>query len=72
MDEIPGSADLGETVQRRSRHSFRRADDIHRQPTGHASPTRDTTATITMWISSNTDIGDVIAGDPSRTLQSGI
>jgi PAS domain S-box-containing protein len=61
--------DLTETVQRWShalatgepfelQHRFRRADGIHRWHLSRASPMRDATGTITMWISSNTDIDD--------------
>jgi PAS domain S-box-containing protein len=61
--------DLAETVHHWShslaagepfelQHRFRRADGIHRWHLSRASPMRDTTGTITMWISSNTDIDD--------------
>ncbi|MGA8810753.1 MAG: PAS domain S-box protein [Thermoanaerobaculia bacterium] len=61
--------DLAETVRRWShslatgepfelQHRFRRADGIHRWHLSRASPMRDTNGTITMWISSNTDIDD--------------
>jgi PAS domain S-box-containing protein len=61
--------DLAETVHRWShslatgepfefQHRFRRADGIHRWHLSRASPMRDTNGTITMWISSNTDIDD--------------
>jgi PAS domain-containing protein len=51
--------DLAETVQRWSRHRFRRADGIHRSNLSRAWPMRDTKGTITTWISSNTDIDEV-------------
>jgi len=61
--------DLVETVQRWShslatgepfelQHRFHRADGTHRWHLSRASPMRDTNGTITMWISSNTDIDD--------------
>jgi PAS domain S-box-containing protein len=71
--------DLAETVHRWShslatgepfefQHRFRRADGMHRWHLSRASPMRDTGGTITMWISSNTDIDDQkrIEGDLSR------
>jgi len=74
--------DLVETVQRWShslatgepfefQHRFRRADGTHRWHLSRASPMRDTNGTITMWISSNTDIDDQkrIEDDLSRLYE---
>jgi PAS domain S-box-containing protein len=49
-------------------HRFRRADGIHRWHLSRACPMRDAAGTITMWISSNTDIDDQkrTEGDLSR------
>jgi len=52
-------------------HRFRRADGTHRWHLSRASPMRDTKGTITMWISSNTDIDDQkrIEDDLSRLYE---
>ena len=50
------SLDTGEPFE--SQHRIRRADGVYRWHLSRASPMRDASGKITMWISSNTDIDD--------------